>query len=233
MRVLIIDDDRSMCQSFSFWLKSQGMTVDVAFSGYEGIELNQLYEYDIILLDLMLPDMSGVDVLKRIRSGGCGVPIMILSAIQVIPKKIDCFSLGADDYVVKPFNREEVFARMRAIIRRTCGHASPLVKVGKMVVDMESKIVTIADQVLHLTSKEYSLIELLCLRKGMTVSKTQFLNHLYGGMDEPEIKIIDVFLFKIRRKIEQLSGGCQYIQTVWGRGYILKEINPNEVEKRK
>ena len=231
MRVLIIDDDRTMCQSFGFWLKNQGMTVDTAFSGDEGFELARLYEYDIILLDLMLSDMSGIDVLKRLRSGNIMTPVMVISAIQVPAKKIDCFLSGADDYVVKPFDRGEVLARMRAIIRRACGHAGSRVEIGKMVVDMESKIVTIAGKVLHLTAKEYALIELLCLRKGMTVSKTQFLNHLYGGMDDPDIKIINVFLFKIRKKIQKLSGGCQYIQTVWGRGYILKETTLDKVEK--
>lgn len=223
MRILMIDDDRAMCQSFSFWLKNQGMTVDTTFSGEDGFELARLYEYDIILLDLMLPDISGADVLKHLRASGIMVPVLVLSAIQSPVKKADCFVLGADDYVVKPFDRTEVLARIRAIVRRARGYGSSRVKIGKMVVDMESKIVTIGDQVLPLTAKEYALIELLCLRKGMTVSKAQFLNHLYGGMDEPEMKIIDVFLCKIRRKIQQLSGGEQYIQTVWGRGYILKE----------
>ncbi len=230
MRVLLVDDDKSLCQNLSFWMKSQGMNVDIAYLGEDGLELARLYDFDIIVLDLMLPDTPGYEVLRHLRAGGVMTPVLILSGNQLPSKKVECLNLGADDYVTKPFDRNELFARIRAVVRRTRGHASPIIKVGKMVVNLESKVVTIADKVLSLTAKEYALIELLCLRKGMTVSKAQFLNHLYGGMDEPEMKIVDVFLCKMRRKIAALSGGEQYIQTVWGRGYILKEAAGNNHE---
>ena len=223
MHILLIEDDRSTSQSIQALLKHEGMTVEAALLAKEGLELLKLYEYDLIILDLMLPDMTGGDVLHQIRSRGVATPVLVLSGITVPNKKVECLCGGADDYLTKPFNREELVARVQAIVRRSQGHADPVVKVGKMAIDLNKKIVTIGGEVLALTGKEYALMELLALKKGSTVSKEQFLNHLYGGMDEPEMKIIDVFFCKIRRKIQQLSGGVDYIQTVWGRGYILAD----------
>ena len=223
MHILLIEDDRSMSQNIQMLLKHEGMIVEAALLAKDGLELLKLYEYDLIILDLMLPDMTGSDVLHQIRSRGIITPILVLSGIAVPNKKVECLSNGADDYLTKPFNRDELVARVRAIVRRSQGHANPVVNVGKMSVDLNKKIVTVNGEVLSLTGKEYALIELLALKKGSTVSKEQFLNHLYGGMDEPEMKIIDVFLCKIRRKIQELSGGIDYIQTVWGRGYILDD----------
>ena len=223
MRALLIDRDKSFHQGFSFFLKNKGFVVDSALTGDEGTEFIRLYSYDIILLALELPDMGGTDMLKKMRATGVETPVIVLSGITAVSKKVECFSLGADDYVVKPCDRNELFARIQAVTRRSRGYAHPVVRVGKMEINLDTKVVKIANKVLPLTGKEYSLLELLCLRRGMTVSKEQFLNHLYGGMDAPEMKIIDVFLWRIRHKIEQLSGGEQYIQTVWGRGYILQE----------
>lgn len=223
MRILLVEDDKAVNHSTALLLKNEGMIVDTAFLGEEGLELAKVYEYDLIILDLMLPDMPGYEVLKHIRSGGINTPILVLSGVLLPTKKVECFSNGADDYLTKPFDKSELIARVNAIVRRSKGLAEAVVITGQMQVNLNTKVVTVAGKVLHLTGKEYALIELLCLRKGTTISKEQFLNHLYGGMDEPEMKIIDVFLCKIRRKIEELSGGEQYIQTVWGRGYILKE----------
>lgn len=225
MRALLIDKDRSFNQGLSFFLKNRGVVVDPAFSGEEGLELAKVYDYDIILLSIHLPDMTGTEALKKMRSSGIQTPVLILSGVSAVSQKIECFRLGADDYVVKPCDRAELLARMQAITRRSRGYSQSVVRIGKMEVNLDAKIVQIAGKTLPLTKKEYALLELLCLRRGMTVSKEQFLNHLYGGMDEPEIKIIDVFLWRIRHKIEKLSDGEQYIQTVWGRGYVLRE-NP-------
>lgn len=225
MRVLIIDDDKPFNQGISFFLKSQGMTVDSVYSGEDGSALARLYDYDIIILDLMLPDVPGYEILKYLRASGVDTPVLILSGVLLVTKKIECFGYGADDYVTKPCDKNELSARIQAIVRRSRGHAHSIIRVGQMEINLGTKVVTVGGKTLHLTSKEYALVELLCLRRGMTISKEQFLNHLYGGMDEPEMKIIDVFLCKIRRKIEKLSGGEQYIQTVWGRGYILKAEN--------
>lgn len=221
MRILIIDKDKSYNQGLAFFLRNQDMIVDSVFTSEDGNELARLYDYDLILMDLALSDTSGL--LKKMRTGGIDTPILILSALTATAHKIACFNAGADDYVVKPCDKNELYARIQAIIRRSRGYSQSQIKIGDMCVDLESKIITIGGKVLHLTAKEYALIELLCLRRGMTVSKEQFLNHLYNGMDEPEMKIIDVFLCRIRNKIERLSNGKQYIQTIWGRGYILKE----------
>ena len=223
MNILLIEDDRVMNQNISLILKRAGMTVESALFAKDGLECLKLYEYDLIILDLMLPDMTGMDTLRSIRSSGIKTPVLVLSAIELPNKKVECLSCGADDYVNKPFNPEELVARVHAIIRRSKGHAEGLVCVGKMKIDLNTKIVTVADKVLPLTSKEYALIELLALKKGATVSKEQFLNHLYNGENEPEVKIIDVFFCKIRSKIKELSGGEDYITTIWGRGYILQD----------
>ncbi len=223
MHILLIEDDRAMSQNISLLLKRAGMIVESALLAKDGLELLKIYEYDLIILDLMLPDMTGADVLRSIRASGIKTPVLVLSAIELANKKVECLSCGADDYVNKPFNADELVARVNAIVRRSKGHAESTVSVGKMVIDLNTKVVTVADKVLPLTAKEYALIELLALKKGATVSKEQFLNHLYNGMDEPEVKIIDVFFCKIRSKIKELSGGEDYITTVWGRGYILQE----------
>ena len=224
MRILLIEDDKSMNQNIATLLKRAGMVVESALLAKEGLELLTVYEYDLIILDLMLPDMTGADALRQIRVRGITTPVLVLSAMLLPNKKVECLSAGADDYLTKPFNADELIARVNAIVRRSKGHAESVVRVGKMAIDLNTKIVTVDGNVLPLTGKEYALIELLALKKGSTVSKEQFLNHLYGGMDEPEVKIIDVFFCKIRSKIKELSGGEDYITTVWGRGYILQDL---------
>ena len=223
MHVLLIDRKPSINQGIAFFLKNKGWVVDSAFSGEEGAELARLYDYDLIISDLLLSDITGAEVIKKIRSIGIKTPIIIISGNVPINQKINCFNLGADDYIVRPCDRNELMARIQAIVRRAKGYANSTIKIGQMTVNLDTKIITIADSTLKLTKKEYSLLELLALRQNMTVSKEQLLNHLYGAMDEPDIKILDVFLFRIRNKIDKISNGKKYIQTVWGRGYILKE----------
>ncbi|MBR4932266.1 MAG: response regulator transcription factor [Alphaproteobacteria bacterium] len=224
MRVLLIEDDKTVSQNIALILKKENMVVDTSYLGEDGIEVAKLYEYDIIILDILLPDMEGYDVLKRLRAAHINTPVLILSGLNTPDKKVKGFGYGADDYLTKPFDRTELIARVNAIVRRTKGHADSIIRTGGMEINLNSKIVTIDGKVLNLTSKEYSLFELLALRKGTTINKEQFLNHLYGGLDEPEMKIIDVFLCKIRRKLEKLTSNEEYIQTVWGRGYILKDL---------
>lgn len=224
MRVLLIEDDKTIGQNIAMVLNKEGMVVDTSYLGEDGLEMAKLYEYDIIIVDLMLPGIDGYEVVRSLRATRNNTPIMILSGLSGSDKKVKGLGFGADDYLTKPFDRSELIARVNALVRRSKGLADPIVRTGIMEINLNSKIVTIGGKVLHLTSKEYALIELLAMRKGTTINKEQFLNHLYGGMDEPEMKIIDVFLCKIRRKIEKLSGGEEYIETVWGRGYILKDL---------
>ena len=224
MRILIADKDKAFNQGIAFFLKSKKAVVDSVYSVEEAAEMARLYDYDVIISALLFSDKSGTELLKRLRNNGINTPFVVLSAVSSVAKKIECFDLGADDYIMRPCDKNELLARVRAVVRRSRGYAQALVKVGDMTLNLDTKVVKIADKTLNLTGKEYALLELLALRKGMIVSKEQFLNHLYGGTDEePEMKIIDVFLCRIRTKIKRLSGGKDYVQTVWGRGYILQE----------
>ncbi len=224
MRVLLIEDDKTIGQNIAMVLNKESMVVDTSYLGEDGLEMAKLYDYDIIILDLMLPGIDGYEVVRSLRAARNNTPVLILSGLSGSDKKVKGLGFGADDYLTKPFDRSELIARVNALVRRSKGLADPVVRTGAMEINLNSKIVTIGGKVLHLTSKEYALLELLGMRKGTTINKEQFLNHLYGGMDEPEMKIIDVFLCKIRRKIEKLSDGEEYIETVWGRGYILKDL---------
>jgi two-component system, cell cycle response regulator CtrA len=200
--------------------------------GEEGVDLAKLYDYDLILLDLNLPDMHGHDVLRQLRLARVDTPILILSGADDTDNKIKGFGFGADDYLTKPFHREELVARIHAIIRRSKGHSQSVINTGMVAVNLDAKTVDVAGKTVHLTGKEYQMLELLSLRKGTTLTKEMFLNHLYGGMDEPELKIIDVFICKLRKKLAEATGGANYIDTVWGRGYVLRDPAPVETHRR-
>ena len=191
--------------------------------GEEWIDLAKLYDYDLILLDLNLPDMNGHEVLRQLRHARIDTPILILSGDDDTETKLKGFGQGADDYLTKPFHREELVARIHAIIRRSKGHAQSIIKTGRIAVNLDAKTVDVGGSTVHLTGKEYQMLELLSLRKGTTLTKEMFLNHLYGGMDEPELKIIDVFICKLRKKLGEATDGDNYIETVWGRGYVLRD----------
>ena len=223
MRVLLIEDDYAVSQSIEMMLKKEGMIVDTADLGEDGRDIGKHYDYDIIILDLMLPDINGYEVLKRLRSAKRTTPVLILSGLNEAEKKVKGLDFGADDYLTKPFDRAELLARIKAIVRRNEGHADSVIRTGDIEVNINNQTVSVNGEVLHLTGKEYGIMELLSVRKGSTLNKDQFLNHLYGGIDEPELKIIDVFICKLRKKLEKASGGKNYIETVWGRGYVLRD----------
>lgn len=227
MRILLIEDDSATAKSIELMLKSQGYVVDTTDMGEDGEEIAKIYDYDIVILDLMLPDMDGYEVLKNLRSAKIETPILILSGLSDIKDKIKGLGLGADDYLIKPFDKAELVARIQAIVRRSQGHAHSEIVTGKVRVNLDSRTVEVGGKPLHLTGKEYGILELLSLRKGSTLTKEQFLNHLYGGMDEPEVKIIDVFICKLRKKIQDAADGDNYIETVWGRGYVLRDPQEN------
>ena len=178
--------------------------------GEEGLDLGKLYDYDIILLDLSLPDMHGYDVLKKLRVAKIETPILILSGMAETDDRVRGLGFGADDYLTKPFDRRELVARIHAIVRRSRGHSHSVIRTGKLTINLDTKAVEVEGQRLHLTGKEYAMLELLCLRKGTTLTKEMFLNHLYGGMDEPELKIIDVFICKLRKKLAAATEGEHY-----------------------
>ncbi|MEQ9242121.1 response regulator transcription factor CtrA [Roseovarius indicus] len=226
MRVLLVEDDPTTSKSIELMLIHANLNVYTTDLGEEGIDLAKLYDYDLILLDLGLPDMDGHDVLRQLRMARVDTPILILTGADDTESKIKGFGFGADDYLTKPFHREELVARIHAIIRRSKGHSQSVIRTGKVNVNLDAKTVEVEGKTVHLTGKEYQMLELLSLRKGTTLTKEMFLNHLYGGMDEPELKIIDVFICKLRKKLAEATGGANYIETVWGRGYVLRDPDP-------
>ena len=223
MRVLLVEDDQAMAKSITLMLKSENFVVDTTDLGEDGLEIGKIYDYDIIILDLMLPDIDGYEVLRRLRDARVDTPILILSGLSELDNKVKGLGFGADDYLTKPFEKRELIARIQAIVRRSKGHAKSIIKTGKISVNLDDHTVEVDGKPIHLTGKEFGILELLSLRKGTTLTKEMFLNHLYGGMDEPELKIIDVFVCKLRKKLSLACGGANYIETVWGRGYVLRE----------
>lgn len=226
MRVLLVEDDPTTSKSIELMLTHANVNVYSTDLGEEGIDLAKLYDYDLILLDLNLPDMNGHEVLRQLRMARIETPILILSGDDNTESKLKGFGFGADDYMTKPFHREELVARIHAIIRRSKGHSQSVIKTGRVNVNLDAKTVDVEGNTVHLTGKEYQMLELLSLRKGTTLTKEMFLNHLYGGMDEPELKIIDVFICKLRKKLTEATGGENHIETVWGRGYVLRDPKP-------
>ena len=210
--------NRSSCCS-----NREGFNVYTTDLGEEGIDLGKVYDYDIILLDLNLPDMSGFEVLRSLRVSKVKTPILILSGLPGIEDKVRGFGFGADDYMTKLFHKDELVARLHAIVRRSKSPAQSVIQTGDLVVNLDTKTVEVNGARVHLTGKEYQMLELLSLRKGTTLTKEMFLNHLYGGMDEPALKIFDVFICKLRKKLVSASNGKNYIETVWGRGYALRD----------
>ncbi|WP_296431262.1 response regulator transcription factor CtrA [Yoonia sp.] len=230
MRVLLVEDDPTTSKSIELMLTHANLNVYATDMGEEGIDLAKLYDYDLILLDINLPDMNGHEVLRQLRLSRIDTPILILSGDDGTESKLKGFGFGADDYLTKPFHREELVARIHAIIRRSQGHAQSIIKTGQIAVNLDAKTVEVDGSTVHLTGKEYQMLELLSLRKGTTLTKEMFLNHLYGGMDEPELKIIDVFICKLRKKLSEATAGDNHIETVWGRGYVLRD--PELVSQR-
>lgn len=228
MRVLLVEDNSDIASSIELTLASEGIICEVVEFGTEGIEIAKIYNYDLIILDLMLPDISGFEVLLRLRSAKVKTPILILSGITTVDQKIKGLTCGADDYITKPFNREELIARIYAIVRRSKGHSESVVRFDKVSIHLDTRIVEVDGTRVHLTNKEYAILELLVLRRGTVLNKEMFLDHLYSSVDEPEIKIIDVFVCKLRKKLADAAGGTNYIDTVWGRGYMLKEYDEQE-----
>src|SRR5256885_2700537 len=211
MRVLLIEDDSAMARSIELMLRSEGFNVYTTDLGEEGIDLGKLYDYDIIVLDLQLPDMSGFEVLKTLRLAKVQTPVLILSGNAIVEAKVKAVGFGADDYMTKPFHKDELVARIQAVVRRSKGHSQSVITTGNLTLNLDEKTAEANGARLHLTGKEYQMLELLCLRKGTTLTKEMFLNHLYGGVGEPEIKINYVFIFKLPEKNADGCRGQHYI----------------------
>ena len=231
MRIFIIEDDADISKRIENICCSDSFVCHTTDNGIDAVEMIQLYDYAAIILDLMLPDMDGYEVLKRIRAVRNSTPVIVLSGIAMIDEKVKCFSLGADDYITKPFSKSEFLARVHAVIRRTAGHFTSIIEVGPLSVDIRKKSVKLYGNEFAVTNKEYAILELLVLKRGSVLAKDAFLNHMYGGVDEPEAKIIDVLICKLRKKMADASGGVNFIETVWGRGYTLRDTSQESVAK--
>ena len=219
MRIMLVEDDMLLAQSLTAPSEDHGFHVDEADRGEDALELTDIYEYQVMILDLGLPDMGGDEVLDNLRAKNEHLPVLILSGEADVEARLSCLRAGADDYLTKPFNMDELVARLHALVRRANGHANNRLQFGDITLDLTARDVRVGNTRVELTSKEYQMLELLYLRKGSVVSKESFLDHLYGGMDEPEMKIIDVFICKLRKKIENAGASHPFIETVWGRGY--------------
>lgn len=227
MRLLVVEDEKKISQRIEATCASEGLNCHIAETGIEALEMTRLYDYAAIILDILLPDICGFDIISRLRAINNTTPILVLSGLVSTEDKVKSLTIGADDYITKPFSKSELLARIYATIRRSSGHASSVIKIGPMTVNIKQRKVYIYDTEMILTNKEYAILELLAMKSGSVLAKEIFLNHIYGGMDEPELKIIDVFVCKIRKKIAELTGGLNLIETVWGRGYIMRDGGEN------
>jgi two-component system, cell cycle response regulator CtrA len=221
MRVLLVENDGGTAHGTSSALRAIGYALDHVATGHEAVEMLRRYDYDLALLEMVLPDIDGYEVLRATRAARRDTPIVALSSLGGPQAKLKAFSAGADDYVTKPYDGPELAARIQAVVRRSKGYCQPILHAGPLRLSLDSREVTVSGRAVHLTGKEYLILELLLLRKGTVLTKYAFLDHLYGGMDEPEMKIIDVFICKLRKKLQQAGAGS-LITTVWGQGYMLR-----------
>ena len=226
MHILLVEDNASAARSLELALVAGGHNVTVTASGEEGVELAELYGYDAILLDIDLEDMSGFEALRSLRAKKLMAPVIMLTGSGEAESKIQALTAGADDYVTKPFHKGELVARIAAVVRRSRGQAESIITTGKISLNLDTRRVEVCGTPIHLTPSEYKMLELLSLRKNSVMTKEACLNHLYNGLSEPEIKIIDVFICKLRKKIAAASGGDGVIETVWGGGYMLRDVKP-------
>lgn len=219
-RILLIEDDRNLSDALSQMFEMTGFTSYATDLAEDALNLVRAYQFDLILLDLSLPDMSGLLLLQSLRKMRPGTPIILLSDDADIDMKINGFLEGADDYIVKPFHQDELLVRTHAILRRIRSATPSELTIGPLTIDFSAHHALCNGQRIPLTSKEYACLEFLASRRGTTVTKEMFLAHLYAGRDEPEMKIIDVFICKLRRKLLE-AGAPPIIKTIWGRGYTI------------
>ncbi|MHC4660477.1 MAG: response regulator transcription factor [Planctomycetota bacterium] len=222
MSVLIIEDYDPLRKSLAKGLKEAGYAVDATGDGEEGLWFAKTGQYDVIVLDLMLPGMDGLTILKKLRSKGNPVHIIILTAKDTLDDKVKGLDLGADDYLVKPFEFKELLARVRALVRRTHDEKSPVIKIGNLKIDTGNRTAHRGKRPVELTAREYAILEYLALRAGQVVTRDDICKHVYDWTEETNSNIIDVYIGYIRKKLEE-DGGSRLIHTRRGMGYILEE----------
>jgi two-component system cell cycle response regulator CtrA len=222
MQVLVVESQAAAAKSLELLLNAEGHTVYVTDNGEEACDLAKIYDYDAVFLATDLDDMTGVQALRALRARKVAAPVIMLGDAQV-EARVEALAAGADDVVTKPFHKAELLARLTAVVRRSRGHTDSVLRTGPIALNLATRQAEVAGQPVHLTPSEYKILELFSLRKNQALSKEQCLNHLYNGMSEPEPKIIDVFVCKLRKKIGAATGGDVQIETVWGGGYMLRD----------
>jgi two-component system cell cycle response regulator CtrA len=232
MHILLVEDNEVAAKSIELKLQAEGHNVFATDLGEEAIELSSLYDYDIILLDLTLADMNGLDVLRAIRRDKLRTPVIVLTAANDVDTKVKALASGADDFISKPFHKAELMARINAVVRRSRGHAQSIITTGDIAVNLDTRQASVAGTPIHLTPSEYKVLELLSLRKNTVLTKEMCLNHLYNGLKDPEVKIIDVFICKLRKKLAEAAGHGNQIETVWGGGYMLRDLPAGSAAER-
>jgi two-component system response regulator PhoP len=217
MRVLIVEDEAPLREQLEAEMKSAGYVVDSAADGEEGLYFGREFDYDVVIIDLGLPKIDGIDLIGRLRGEDRAFPVLVLTARGHWEDKVLGLEAGADDYLTKPFQMEELQARINALVRRAAGYAAPLIKQGDLSLDTATKEVRVADQAVDLTAYEYKVLEYLMLNPGRVVSKTELTDHLYDQDFDRDSNVIEVFVGRLRKKLSPLKA----IRTVRGQGYRL------------
>ena len=225
MHILLVEDNPVAAKSIELKLVAEGHNVFTTDLGEDAVELTSVYDYDLVLLDLDLADMDGLDVLRQVRMKRIRTPVIILTASSDIETKVKALGAGADDFISKPFHKAELAARINAVVRRSRGHSESIIRTGNIALNIDTRTAEVCGAPVHLTPSEYKVLELLSLRKNSVLTKEMCLNHLYNGLKEPEVKIIDVFICKLRKKLAAAAQGHNQIETVWGGGYMLRDTH--------
>lgn len=228
MRALLVDDDHAASRGIALLLGQAGIITDNVDTGGDALELARRNDYGLVLLDLMLPDVDGCEVIRRMRLARIDVPVLVLSGLSRTEARIQALGMGADDFMVKPFDKGELIARAQAVVRRSKARRQSIMQVGSVSLNLDTREVMVSGAPVRFTGKEFAILELLILRKGTTLSKEALLSHLYNGMDEPEMKVIDVFVCKVRKKLA-LAGAPDFVGTVWGMGYTVRDPRTADV----
>ncbi len=222
MRILVVEDDAKLLKLLRRGLTEEGFSVDVAEDGEEGKHLAETGAFDAIVLDLMIPKLPGAEVLRALRARGHDTPVLVLTARDANEDKVRTLNLGADDYLTKPFTFEELIARLRALIRRTHRIATTVIRVGDLEIDTAARRVTRAGRAIDLQAKPYALLELLALRRGRIVTRSEIYDHIYASESDTLSNVVDVHLCKLRDALDR-DFPIQLIHTVRGQGYVLRE----------
>lgn len=223
MKILLIVDEEMSTNSLELSLASDGISCDIVNLGSADVKLEQVFKYDAIVLDIEAPHKDGFEILKRFRATGVKNPILVLSAEKPVDEQVKMLDKIEERSKTSPVTKSDLLAKLQIVIRRSKNNAKSVLRVGKITLDLESRAVMVSGNPLRLTSKEYGVLELLMMCKGTQLTKAAFLKHLYSGIEEPELKIVDVFVCKLRKKIAKMANGENYIETLWGRGYMMKD----------